>query len=197
MRYRSSRGFTIVELLVVIFCFAIIGAVVSEYTIQTFINESQLEGQNNTQTELNSAIEKISKIIRSCTEIDQADNNTLVIKGYPNTNDTIPSKITFAITSESLKFTVIPPTGTGPNYTYDPMNGKIYNLVTKLSNPALGQIFHYYGDNNMELTQPVSIGFIKMIEVVLTSQPDGPPAHLPKPITVSTKIELRNFKTNL
>jgi len=193
-----KKAFTLVELLLVIFFLSILGAIVGDFIISSLNQQSQLEGQTQAQTELNLAIDKMTKVIRSTTEVTEASDFVFKIKGYPNVSEAVPSVITFDSTAQGvMTYTVIPPTGTAPNYTYNINNASTFTLMKKLANTSTQPAFVYYDENGSVLSQPYSLAEIRMVGVTLISQPSGPPLHLPKPIQVSTKIQLRNFKTNL
>lgn len=194
-RSRQSAGFSILELILVIFIVSLFAGLVSSTIIKSYSNNRLVETQAIVQTELNLAVDRLSRVLRSSTLILEATQTNLKIRGYPSTADNAPSEINFYLQNSALKYSVVPPTGTAPNYTYNINDAKYYTLLGKTSNSIANPVFRYYNDQNVLLNFPVSIGSIKVVEPNLSALDST--NVLPNPIIVTTKITLRNFKTNL
>lgn len=199
MRKRSGmnrrNGFSTLELLLVIFILSLFGGIVSSTIIKSYSNNKLVETQSIVQTELNLAIDRLSRVLRSSTLILEATQTNFKIRGYPNSADTAPYEINFHLQNSSLKYSIIPPTGVPPNYTYNQNDAKYYTLVGKTSNSNSNPVFRYYDDQNTLLNFPVTLGSIKVVEPNLSAL--DATNILKTPIIVTTKITLRNFKTNL
>ncbi|KKU43915.1 MAG: hypothetical protein UX60_C0014G0014 [Berkelbacteria bacterium GW2011_GWA2_46_7] len=191
----KKRAFSVLELIVVIFIVSLFGGIVSSTIIKSYSNNKLVETQSIVQTELNLAIDRLSRVLRSSTLILEATETSFKIRGYPNAADNAPSEIYFYLAGTAMKYSVIPPTGQAPNYTYNQVDAKIYTLVAKTTNAVNNPAFRYYGESSALLNFPVSIGSIKIVEPTLSAVDSG--NILKSPIIVTTKITLRNFKTNL
>src|SRR3989344_5623210 len=177
------------------FIISLFSGLVYSTIIKSYANNRLIETQAIVQTELNLAIDKLSRVMRSSTVVLQATETNFKIRGYPNVADNAPSEINFYLDGSALKYSVIPPTGQAPNYTYNQADAKVYTLVGKTTNAVNNPAFRYYNDQNVLLNFPVSISSIKIVEPTLSAVDTG--NILKSPIIVTTKITLRNFKTNL
>lgn len=192
---RQSAGYSLLELILVMFIVSLFAGLVSSTILKSYSNNRLVETQSIVQTELNLAVDKLSRVLRSSTLILEATETNLKIRGYPNSAENAPSEINFYLQDNALKYSVISPTGTAPNYTYNANGAKYYTLLGKTSNSTANPAFRYYNDQNTLLTFPVSIASIKVVEPNLSALDTK--NVLSKPIIVTTKITLRNFKTNL
>jgi hypothetical protein len=107
---------------------------------------------------------------------------------------TIASKMRFFLSGRNFLQGTIPPTGSGPNYTYNPGNEGIYTLTSKIA-ASPGTIFTYYDNNGNLLSSPVEAGSVTLIRVSLPYKPDG--LLRLGPLYFSSEVQLRNLKTNL
>jgi len=190
------RAFSTLELLLSMFVISLFSGIVTQTIIKSYSNNRLVETQAIVQTELNFAIDRITKVSRSTTEILEATPVNLKMRGYPNVNDTAPSEVNFYLSNGSLKYSVVPPTGSPPNYTYSYDDATYYTLVSKTSNDDSGnKLFNYYNENNLLLTTPIAISAIRVVEPTINALDIN--NILNNPIIVTTKISLRNFKTNL
>ncbi|MCR4277794.1 MAG: type II secretion system GspH family protein [Candidatus Berkelbacteria bacterium] len=191
----KKGGFSVLELIIVIFIVSLFGGLVSSTIIKSYSNNKLVETQSVVQTELNLAIDRLSRVLRSSTLIMEATETIFKIRGYPNVADNAPSEIKFYLDGTALRYSVIPPTGQAPDYTYNEADAKVYTLVGKTTNAVNNPAFRYYNDQNVLLNFPVSVSSIKIVEPTLSAIDSG--NILKSPIIVTTKITLRNFKTNL
>ena len=192
---RHGAGFSVLELIVVIFIVSLFGGLVSSTILKSYANNRLVETQAIVQTELNLAVDRLSRVLRSSTVILQATETNFKIRGYPNVADNAPSEINFYLENTKIKYSVIPPSGTAPNYTYNQGDAKYYTLIGKTTNSVNNPVFRYYNDQNALLNFPVTIASIKVVEPTLSAVDAS--NVLQTPIIVTTKITLRNFKTNL
>ncbi|MEK7170971.1 MAG: hypothetical protein AAB774_01535 [Patescibacteria group bacterium] len=195
IKLKKIPAFSVLELILVIFIVSLFGGLVSSTILKSYANNRLVETQAIVQTELNTAIDRLSRVLRSATLILEATETNFKIRGYPNVADIAPSEINFYLDGTALKYSVIPPTGQAPNYTYGSADAKYYTLVGKTSNSIANPAFRYYNDQSVLLNFPVQIASIKVVEPTLSALDTGNILKLP--IIVTTKITLRNFKTNL
>lgn len=192
-----SKAFTIVELLVVMSIMTILGGIVTNYIVKIGRQNSQIEATAIGQKDLNLAIDRLDRVIRSSTLLLSTTDMSLRVRAYANTGDAAPSEIYFYVDSASnFKYQVIPPSGSPPSYTYDASHAVTYTLLTNLQNSSPSNpLFKYYNDNNTLLVSPVSQTDVTAIEVdpsILDTK-----KFLKKPLSVTTLVSLRNLKTNL
>lgn len=189
-------AFTIVEMIVVIFILSIFGGVVTQYIVKSYSNNQQVEAGSIVQKDLNLAVDRFNRVLRSSTELLEATATTIKIRGYPNVGDTAPSEIYFYIQGTAVKYSVIPPTGTAPNYTYNSANAKYYTLLPNvINNSGATPLFRFYSDTNVLQTLPVSLANVKSIEFAPVAKDAQNVIKIP--VSVTTRATLRNFKTNL
>lgn len=188
-------GFTLIELVMVTFIMTILGGIVSTVIVKSFSSNQQVENQALVQRSLSLGLDRFSRVMRSTTHLLEATNTNVKIRGYPNVADTAPSEINFYLTGTQIRYSVIPPTGSPPNYTYNPADAKTYQLLPRVTNTVSQPIFVYYDETNTALASPIVIADVKAVEF----RPIATDANstLTKPITATSRATLRNFKTNL
>ncbi len=190
-----QTGYTLIELLIVTSIFGVIVLLLGNFAISGLNSYNYLTAQTNTSTDLNNQIGRVSTVIRGTTQIVSAGANDLTIYGYFSPRDNAPDKIRYYITgTTTLTADVIPASGTAPNYTYLVSDMKTYIITTKLTT-APAPVFTYYDDLGGLLSGAFTTGQIKQIGILLSANPN--PNRLPVPITISTRVTLRNMKTNL
>lgn len=193
---RKQFGFTIIELIVVMFIIAVLGTITASFIIKSLRDQERLQAQSLVQGQLSTAVERVAKVLRGTTTIIQAQQTSLTIRGFANVSDVAPSEISyFKDADNAWRFSVIPATGVAPNYTYDPANKKTYTLADKLTNDNNQPLFFYYGETNNLLAFPVSSASIKMVEIAPVALDKT--NWLVEPVTLTTRVNLRNLKMNL
>lgn len=194
-----KRGFTIIELIVVMGLAALLGGIVVSVIISSYQNNRKVESISIVQRDINLSIDRINRVLRSTTQIQSATETTLRIRGYLNASDENPSEIYFFIGvhngNNALRYDVIPPTGTAPNFTYDPENAETFTLLPHVTNTVGDSLFTYFDDDAVQLSSPINLSAIKAVEVKPSALDSS--GVLTTPITVSTRATLRNFKNNL
>lgn len=194
MLHRNQSGYTIIELLIVIVITTAIAVPLSTFAIKGMTSYNFLEAQSNTSIELNTLANRIAKVVRGATTVDTAQSNTLIIYGYFSPQDTTIKKIRYFINGTNLNIGVTPPTGTAPNYTYDSANEVI--TTTRIDLVMAGNpLFTYYDDVGTQLTGAFQVSQIKQVGIYIAANPNV--KQVPKPISLSTKVTLRNLKVNL
>lgn len=195
MNKARLRGFSLVEMIIAISIISLFGGLVASNIVQTYRNNQIAEAQSLTQRDLNLMIDRVSRVLRSTTLILETTETGLKVRGYPKVNDVAPSEIYFYIENAALKYSVIPPTGTAPNYTYNPNDAQYFTLLPKVTNTVANPLWRYYNEGGDLLAFPVNKADVRVIETLPFALDSG--GALSVPIGISTKISLRNFKTNL
>lgn len=190
----GSQGYSLVELLVVMALTTMVAVPLVVFTYKGLTSYEFLQAQSNTSGELSTLTARITKVVRGTTGVITASDNTLTIYGYFSPQDTTVKKIRYFVNGTNLSIGVTPPSGTAPNYTYNSSDEVV--TVSRIdlamgSNP----MFTYYDANGDKLPNGFSTTQIKAIGVYVAANPRT--KQLSVPIAVSTKVTLRNFKTNL
>lgn len=192
---RTAKAFTLIELLVVMALMSVVGTVFFSYVAQASRDNQKLQSLAGVQTDLSFALDRANRVLRSTTQIISADAISLKVLAYANAADVAPSQIYFYISNTRVVYEVTPPSGSAPNYNYDPADLEQFTLLPKVTNNVATPLFSYYDQANTSLTLPVTIANVHAI----TFSPSALDSTnvLTTAVTAQTFITLRNFKTNL
>jgi prepilin-type N-terminal cleavage/methylation domain-containing protein len=191
---KSSRGFTLLEVLVVSTLTGLIAIPLMMFIYKGLQSYAFLQAQSNTSTELSTLSERIVKVLRGATAVVNAGSNTLTVDGYFSPADVTPDQITYYISGTDLDIGVIPPSGTAPNYTYPAQNQVVTTTRVDLTMGGV-PLFTYYDSNGNQLPSGFQNSQIYAIGVYVAANPS--PGQVGVPISIKTLATLRNFKTNL
>lgn len=199
----SSRGFTLLELLVAMGIFSLIIGAISWIMIDAFRSNKiiwkQLERQNEGRKVLQQVVDDVRKAEQSSTgayPIEYVGNNEL--RFYANIDtDGYREKIRYFLDGTNLKKGVIKPAGNP--LTYNPANEQVVILAHNVTNIAKSQpVFFYYGQNftgsETALVQPVTASDVRVIKTYLELEDD--PNSTPVALSVQSMVEVRNLKSN-
>jgi prepilin-type N-terminal cleavage/methylation domain-containing protein len=193
---RNQRGYSLLELIVVIVITGAIAVPLSTFAIKGLTSYTYLEAQSNTSIELNTLSNRIAKVVRGATSVDTAQANTLIVFGYFSPQDTVIKKIKYYLTGTNLDIDIIPPTNCdaqGANCQYLAPERTLVTRVD-LTNGAT-PIFTYYDDVGIQLSGAFLTSQIKQVGIYISANPKS--KQVPVPISLSTKVTLRNLKVNL
>ncbi len=190
----AQGGYTLIELLVVVVLVGILSIPLATFTFQGMASYQYLQDESNTSIELSTLSERIAKVVRGTTGVVTAQNNTLTIYGYFSPADSVVDEISYFVSGKNFEVGVITPTGTAPNYTYNVANQKNTVLRDDLAMGAT-PIFTYYDSSGNALASGFSTGQIYQIGITVAANPNT--TRLNVPISIATRVTLRNFKTNL
>jgi type II secretory pathway pseudopilin PulG len=190
----AQGGYSLLELIIVMGLVAMVAVPLTVFTYKGLSSFEFLQAQSNTSQELTTLAARMTKVIRGATGIVSATDNSLIIYGYFSPADTQVKKIRYFINGTNLNIGVTPPTGTAPNYTYNSANEVI--TVTRVDLQMEGNaLFRYYDENGVLLPNGFSLSQVKGVGVYVAANPRT--KQLSKPVSLSTQVTLRNFKTNL
>ncbi|HEX7456489.1 MAG TPA: prepilin-type N-terminal cleavage/methylation domain-containing protein [Candidatus Nanoarchaeia archaeon] len=189
---KYKKGFSLIELLIAVAISAIIVIVVIA-VINLVLTRSKGGFESfEAQKEAVGIMNRIAKETRQAAEVVDAQAQSFTFREYLDVADIAPYQIRFFLDGETLKRGQIPPSGAGPTYTYNPADETIKILSLDVINGA-DSIFTYYDQDGNELSAPVTLAAVTMVEINLTFQQ----LSNSNPLRVSTKAQLRFNKNNL
>jgi type II secretory pathway pseudopilin PulG len=183
-----------IELLFVFTLLGILTLALVNFFVSSARGYKYLQVESDTSVELSNTIGRVSRVIRSTTDVVDAQTGGLTIYAYFSPNDAVVSKVRYFMDGTTLKTGVIHATGSAPNYTYDVAGEKIYSLRTFMTNGST-PIFTYYSDTGTQLSGAFAVTQIKQIGININTNPN--PKVMRKSLGMQTTVTLRNKKTNL
>jgi len=191
---QSEGGFTLLEVIVASVLVGILAIPLMMFGYKGLQSYTFLETQSQTSTDLSTLSERIAKVVRGATSVITATSSTLTIYGYFDPDDTKPDQIRYFMSGTTMDIGVTPPSGTAPNYTYPSANEVIHTAYTSM---ALGAtpMFTYYDSSGNQLAAGFTTSEVQAVGIYVAANPT--PGQNSVPISVSTMVTLRNFKTNL
>ena len=201
----TSKGFTLAELLITIGIFVLLAVVISSFERNLFSYDFTAQDQLNTQIDARHVVENMVAALREAEPsangaytIALASTSALTFFSDPN-NTGNPNEIQYYMSGTNLIQGVIAPTGSP--LTYVSANETYSTVASGIQNAASTTlpIFQYYDENyagtSSPLTQPVNPQSIRLIKITLVIDKDL--LKTPRPITVTSQVEVRNLKDNL
>lgn len=191
-----QKGFTLVELLVVISLVAIIFITFSSFFTNYLILYTKYQKDSSSYTELAHQSQRVSDVLRGLTDIVSLSDNDIVAYAYFSPVDAYVSQVRYYLnpTKTALYVDVIPMTANPPNGTLLTANQVTYKIISDFYQPVGGKLFTYYDATGTELTVPVADQ-----HTVLSIRVDlaAPGSHTQTGQNLSISVSLRNRKTNL
>ena len=190
----AQHGYSLVELLVVMTLTSMIAVPLVIFSYKGLSSYEFLQAQSDTSTELSSLSQRIGKVVRGATGVLSAQPNTLTMYGYFSPADTEVKKIRYFINGTNLNIGVTKPDSAVQPFTY---NNYLEIVTTTRVDLAMGgtPMFTYYDDAGNLLTAGFSVGQVKAIGLYVAANPRV--KQLNVPVSLTTRVTLRNFKTNL
>ncbi|HEY4695076.1 MAG TPA: prepilin-type N-terminal cleavage/methylation domain-containing protein [Candidatus Nanoarchaeia archaeon] len=192
LRNFHNKGFTIIEVLVAITIGSIAMIFITQLISTGFLYHLVGFSSFNAQADATALINRMAKEIRQGPGVVAATDQGITILEYLNVEDEAPYQVRFYLNGTDLIRGQIPPTGTGPSYTYDPDSETFRTLATDVKNGA-GAIFEYYDQDGNLLSAPIVTGNITLVRMTLSLGD----ASLKTDFTATTEAQLRFKKTNL
>ena len=178
--FRNNKGFSIVEMLIVVLIIAIIAGVISVVYINSVKSQKDLLNKAGAEINIRTALYTITKEIREASGFSIASNNQVKFSADINNDSTV----------EDVEYVL---TGSNNNFT---LNKKINNgnNIFILSNITNNDIFSYYKDSSGSALQtPLSsqdLLSFKLIKINFTVNKE--PSNPSKAVNFSTVVSLRN-----
>lgn len=191
---RHSQGFTLLEIIIVASIMSLAVIMLGNWVSQSFRTYEYAQLQTTASAGLTTVLDRTSRVLRGVTGIVSAGSNSLTVYAYFSPADAVVDQVSYTATGNDFEVSVIPPTGTAPNYTYNVANQKttvLTNWLVNVPNPA----FVYYDDQGNKLTGAFATSQVKQISIYLSTNPN--PIILKTSVSSQTTVTLRNMKTNL
>jgi hypothetical protein len=190
----NSFGYSLVELLVVISLTSMIAVPLVVFSYKGLTSYEFLQAQSNTSIELSSMSQRIGKVLRGTTGVIQAQANSLTVYGYFSPADTVIKKVHYYISGNNLIIGVTNPDQATAPFTYV-SNTEQTTIVRVDLAMGSNNMFTYYDDAGNVLPNGFAVGQIKAVGIYVAANPRV--KQLSVPISLTTRVTLRNFKTNL
>lgn len=204
--HRSHKdGFTLIEVLVSISILLMIGSGIIAFERSVLTNTKVLQAELNSQQQVRRTLTMFVTNVRGATQsatggyaIENAGTSTLMF--YANIDkDPLIERVRYFVATSTLMRGVIKPVGTA----YLSSNEIITPVVSDVANDSTSPVFVYYdkaydgftSSSTDPLPFPVNIPDVRLIQIVLTVNPNG--VRSPVMQTYSTEVSIRNLKDNL
>jgi prepilin-type N-terminal cleavage/methylation domain-containing protein len=204
VRSSVSKGFTIVELLVVASILAIVSVGVLVFFRDTMTFNTSIQSSLRSQNEARRILRPFANEVRGATRsalgaypIELASSTSLIFFTDLD-EDGHSERIRYFLEGDTFKKGVTEPSGAPLSYDLDDERiVAIVNNVVATTTP----VFQYFNTNYVgasttpALAQPVSPALVRLVRVNITvdENPNQPPAAF----TLTTQISFRNLKDNL
>lgn len=197
-----ESGFSIIEVLVVIFILTLIGMAIWTFEKDIFSLNRILSSSLAAQEEARGALKIMSAEIRTASPssagayaIAQAATSSFIFYSDID-NDSLKERIRYFLDGIILKKGVIKASGTP--LTYNPADEVISDLVHDMANDTTS-VFSYYDTNydgtTQPLSEPVNVPAIRLVKITIVIDQD--PLQPPGALTLTIQISMRNLKDNL
>lgn len=200
--HNTKTGFTLVEILVSMAIFVMVGLAIANYGRDIFSINTNLQNNLTAQMDGRQVVKKLVAELRSASPsslgsypIETAGTSTLVF--YSNVDsDAYKERIRYFLTGTTLKRGVIKPSGNP--LTYPSGSETFSTIVRDVKVSTSTPIFEYFDGNyagtTTPLTQPVTISSVRLIRTTVVIEADANKS--PNPITITSQAMLRNLKDN-
>ncbi|MDP2741176.1 MAG: type II secretion system protein [bacterium] len=200
--HKNNLGFSMIEIIVVIFILGLIGTSVWTFQSDIFSLNNILSGNITSQEEARNSFKAMTAGIRSISPsslgaypLYEVNPNSFTF--YSDIDDDgLKERIRYFLSGNILKKGVLKPSGNP--LVYNTANEVISEIIHNISNGST-PIFDYYDTDydgtTAPLSQPVNIIAVRLVKitVIVNSNSSNPPIL----ITFTTQVSMRNLKDNL
>jgi prepilin-type N-terminal cleavage/methylation domain-containing protein len=200
---KNNRGFSLVEIIVVLGIFSIMAVAISSLQFRILTNNKIAQDSLSSAQDARIILAMMVRDLRSASPsndgsfaIVQAATNTVAF--YSDTDgDGLKEKIRYFVATTTLMKGSIKPTGSP--LSYSSVSEKFSSLAYNVKNATSTALFEYYDTNytgtSSPLVQPVTTTSIRLVKINLMI--DADPNRSPIIRTYTSQVSLRNLKDNL
>lgn len=202
MPFKFKKGFSLIEILVVVAIFGLIMISVSKFSADVFSLGGTVRDSLSSAQDARALLKTIAREIRMASSanngsftIDSASTSTFSF--YSDIDDDgNKEKVRYFLSGNILKKGVIKPSGNP--VVYNSSGESVSILVNNIKN-ATSSIFEYFDSNydgiSSPLSIPVNLSTIRLVKITLKI--DADPNRAPLIRTYTTQVSFRNLKDNL
>lgn len=195
--HRSHRGFTIVELVIVISIIAVVVPVFYSFFASSFSQYFTLAQKGTSAATLAAQTQTIAAAARTTTDISEATDAAMTVNAYYSIRDSIVSQIRYykSANGKLLLADVTPYTANPPAGTLDTSKKRTVTISNNFFTVASVPTFEYLDASGTKLTTPISdLNTIKGVRINMV-EPNV--SRTAAATTYTVQVSLRNRKTNL
>jgi prepilin-type N-terminal cleavage/methylation domain-containing protein len=202
---QNKKGFSLPELLVTVAILTVVGLIAFKFQGDIFYLNGVLQDDVSAHEETRRVIKQFTTELRSASLGSDGSypialaSSTSISFFTDADNNGIREKITYYVSSGSLKKSVVVPTGSPLSYSTTSL-GTVTTVISALG-ATTTPIFSYYSKSydgtasSTALATPVDIPSIRLVKITLSI--DRSAARAPAPVTMTTAVMIRNLKDNL
>ncbi len=190
----SSRGFTIVELIVVIAILSLVATVAADAVLIFFHAKESNYGSLGALTPAGSAMQLLGSDLRA---IAYGDDGSYPIVSISPSSMTFFSdiaggngsaRVQYQLSSGTLTRALVNPAGTPPSYTGTPQTSTVATAVSNVADAV--SLFRYYDKSGNEITDFSQVGAVAVVSVAL----DVSTSNTTQPLKFAASTTLRNVR---
>jgi prepilin-type N-terminal cleavage/methylation domain-containing protein len=202
--FKKTRGFTMVEMLMVMAILSLLVVMVSDFQAKVFSYNRIFIGGNFVGTDALNVVKSMATELRSMSPssggaypIESAGTSSIVFFVDVD-NDGIKERVRYYLNGTLVRRGVIRPAGNP--LVYNSSAETFSTVMSNVRNTATSSLFTYYntyydGSATSSLPHPISVSSVRMI--VINAILDADPSRPLVPLYATTQVSLRNLKDNL
>lgn len=200
----KNKGFTLVEMLIVMGIMGLFVVLVTDFQSKIFIYNRIFQGGNFVGTDALNVVKSMAVEMRSMSPssggaypIESASTSSIAFFNDID-DDGNKERIRYFLSGTTMQRGVIKPTGNP--FVYNTTSETFSTLMSNVRNTSTSSVFTYYntyydGSATTSLSLPIPISNVRLVvvNVILDADPSRPFV----PLYATTQVSLRNLKDNL